>query len=202
MGRVKQQQNEAQAISEGKEKQEAEAISTLSLIPLTVARGRKLVEDAINGIMTGSAWVKQGAAVLIDIGAKIKEVKAEKESKTRKDRDALRKLDAPFNKQIKSLEDMDKELRRTLLEQYVGGKPIQVEGGGEIIFKQPWTWEVEINPDTGLPNHDAIPAAFLKVVVDGVKVQEAIEAGSRRIPGLRIYQDRQPVVYVTKGGEE
>jgi hypothetical protein len=136
----------------------------------------------------GHGWIQSACVLLIRLATTIKEIKEMKEHNTRALKIKYDLASAPFLSTIKTLEEKNKSLRDRLLTTYTGDESIVLDEWGEIVIKKPWTYEVI--------DLTKVPKEYLSV--DSSKINNAIDEGTRSIPGINISQSRTVAVVPLK----
>lgn len=158
-------------------------------VPATI-QAYKAHQELLDGeLLHGQEWVEDGARLLVSVTEEIKSQESKKETVVRLLIVRLNAAKKPFDIALKILRDIDRKLRERLLKEYSGSEPITIEDGS-ISFRLQWVAEIQ--------DESAIPSEYRKTIIDTEKIKQDVEAGLRKIEGVRIYQQRTVVVKTEK----
>jgi hypothetical protein len=127
---------------------------------------------------TGIFFAMKGLVQLYKLVKKIEDYHNEKLKETKQIIETKKKARDRHAKKIKATYN---DLRNAILESpYTDGMMVHRDGEGSIAFYRKWNWEIE---DTSL-----VPQMYTEPSKD--KITDAIKAGMRNIPGIRVYQTK------------
>jgi len=132
------------------------------------------------GDLKGEDGVLEALPILVKIARELDKLKLMEEEEIEPFKTQVGEIASRYKELRACYVEMDEALRKMVLEEHEGTDSIKVEGVGELVFPERWTYYVE--------NIDKVERKFL--TADNAEINKAIKNGARKIKGVVIFQKR------------
>lgn len=162
-------------------------------VPKEIVKQCDMLQEVANEIVVkDEETCVEASNWLVRIAEVKKEIESRRKFFVKPLQDHVKRINALFKEYTSRLEKLDKVLRKKITDYKISTeepteKTTKTEGG-RVTVTERWVFDIE--------NEKIIPREYLKV--DEKKIREAIDAGIRSIPGVKIYKDTRLSVFTRK----
>ncbi len=168
---------------------EAEAILTDDAKQLVLVEGRHIAERIVSLKVSNEAEYRAAC----ELGVRNKEVlnrlEAFRKAIVKPMQDAVKNTNGIFERLASRFAENQEKINRAVTTYFTSRKKTEaiktthISGGGRTSMQRRWTFDIL--------NDDLVPREFCKP--DEMKIRRHMNAGTREIPGVRIYEKETPV---------
>lgn len=132
------------------------------------------------GDLKGEEGVREALPALVKIARELEKLKLMETEEAEPWKMQLGEIRSRFKELAEPWVEMDEQLRDMVLEEHEGAESVRVDGVGELVFPERWSFNIT--------DHSKVERKYLEV--SSVQVNAAIKSGARKIRGIEIYQKR------------